>query len=149
MTTLEQYVDLVFDWDGATYKSIAHRVSAAHLKQGPTSTVFAQAACVQRDDFLKLIRSRVRMQTDVYVALGSQVAASDQKTKDGYVKPYRRQPNIATLKCLWTDVDVGKPGAYLTCRKQARRSSPCATPQDSGVRPCLFSRAAGCTCTGA
>ena len=119
MTTLEQYVDLVFDWDGVTYKSIAHRFTkpVTTKARAASPVAFAQAACVQRDDFLKLVRSRVRMQTDVYVALGSQVTASDQKTKDGYVKPFRRQPNIATLKCLWTDVDVGKPGAYATIQE--------------------------------
>ena len=81
---------------------------------------FYQEACDSLKDLTLTVRGYDAAQTDSYFAVQS------------YLTQYsRRRENVGLIRSLWTDIDVGKPGAYATA--QLARHALINFCQDAGV----------------
>lgn len=111
------FLALAFPWE-EEHKNLWKSVSWTFTGQDGKTT-FANFATQSMDNLVHLIETRAtRGGANVYVALGTQLMASEEKrTADGYPKASRTQKNIVSFKSLFIDVDVGKTGAYATTQE--------------------------------
>ena len=114
MSPLEQFIDLLFAWQGteeATWKS----VWLPFKPKDSNETKFFGRATQSRDELIKMIRYYEKRGDEVYIALGSQLQADmTNKTQGSWAKANRRVANIKTHKSFFIDVDVGKADGYAT-----------------------------------
>ena len=113
MQPLEQYVDLLFSWQGteeATWKS----VWLPFKPKDSNEIKFFGRATQSRAELIKMIRYYEKRGDEVYIALGSQTSADTTKGTGTWAKANRRAANIKTHKAFFIDVDVGKETGYAT-----------------------------------
>lgn len=103
------FLDLLYEWSeegSRLYKS----VTWVYKKNG--EKLYANYAAQSREEFIRLIESRIARNTDVYVALGTQRECGEGLSVDGFPKAKRKKDNIVSFKSIWLDIDAGKPGGY-------------------------------------
>lgn len=108
------FLALLFPWD-EEHEHLWKSVSWTFITQ-EGNVAFANYAAQTMDDLLRLIETRTRRaHSNVYVAMGTQrMASEEKKTADGFPKASRVQKNIVSFNSLFVDIDVGKKDAYAT-----------------------------------
>lgn len=105
-THLTEFLGLVLPWDGPDASSI--KLIGTVYEKAPGEKTLAHAGATSLPELERLIQSRMRFQTDVYIALGAFKQAYESKTRDGFLKAARTAQNVERMRSLFFDIDVGK-----------------------------------------